>query len=237
MTANAAAQTSSAPLPPRYYEDWKQPFFDKALDGLKPGAKVLDVGSGRMPSLKRQLRPDGCDYVGLDISEPELKLAPEGSYDSYFVGDIADRLPELAGQFDLVVTWQVLEHVKSLDDSLRNIRDYLKPGGRFVGQFSGTFSAFGLINQVVPSWVGPWAMKRLLGRAPDTVFPAYYHHCWHSKITAAMAGWASVEITPRYRGAVYWRFFRPLQVAYLVYENWAVNHGNLATHYLIDARA
>jgi hypothetical protein len=36
---------------------------------------------------------------------------------------------------------------------------------------------------------------------------------------------------------VYWRFFSPLQRAYLVYEDWAAaGHKNLATHYLVDAR-
>jgi hypothetical protein len=43
---------------------------------------------------------------------------------------------------------------------------------------------------------------------------------------------------PLYRGAVYFRFSRPLLKAYLGYENWAAqgNHRDLATHYLIEAR-
>lgn len=47
-----------------------------------------------------------------------------------------------------------------------------------------------------------------------------------------------MDITPRFLGARYLRFARPLQRAYLVYEDWAARHdrGDLATHYLVVAR-
>ncbi len=42
---------------------------------------------------------------------------------------------------------------------------------------------------------------------------------------------------PRYKAGAYVRFFRPLERAYIGYENWVERTGraNLATHYVIWA--
>lgn len=224
-------------LPSRYAEDWRQTFIDRASAALKPGVRVLDVGSGRAPTIPPAARPSECTYVGIDISKSELLRAPAGSYDDFIVGDITDWQPSLVNGFDLIVSWQVLEHVRSLEDSLDNIFSYARPGGVLVAQFSGAFSTFGLLNRVLPSWAGPVALKSLLGRDPETVFPAYYDQCWHGKVKEIMTPWAETEIVPYFRGAGYWRFLSPAQRLYLGYESWAMTRGseNLATHYLIHA--
>jgi len=225
-------------LPDRYAERWRAPFEERLSSELRPGVRILDVGSGRRPTLPIDERPSGCFYAGLDISESEMLRAPAGSYDEYYVSDVTKRVEAFKGQFDVVISWQVLEHVKPLEDAFENIHYYLKPGGRMITQFSGTFSIFGLINQVVPSSLTPWALKHLTKRDPETVFPAYYHHCWASAIKRALKDWSDVEVIGRYNAASYWRFAKPLQKVYLQYEDWALRTGrdNLATHYLVDAR-
>jgi SAM-dependent methyltransferase len=230
--------TLAGRLPERYAEHWPAPFQALAREALAPGVRVLDVGSGRAPSISPVERPAGCHYAGLDLSAAELRRAPAGSYDEMIVTDVNRRRPELEGRFDLVVSWQVLEHVRPLDMTLENLRRYLRPGGRLVAQMSGCFSAFGLINQVVPPRLGVWAMARLLGRDPESVFPAYYHRCWYGALARTLAPWSEWQILPRYRGAPYLGFMRPLQAAYMAYEEWAVRggHDNLATHYLVVAR-
>jgi SAM-dependent methyltransferase len=205
---------------------------------LRPGVRILDVGSGRRPAVPIGRRPPGCVYVGLDISLDELRSAPPGSYDEMLAGDVVQFRSELEGRFDLAVSWQVLEHVKPLDAALENVRQYLVPGGVLVAQLSGKFSAFALLNQVVPHRVAVWAMRRLLGRDSRTVFPAHYDGCWYGALRRMTTGWSAVEIRSRYAGAGYFGFLPPLQRLYLVYENWAARRGhrNLATHYLIHAR-
>ena len=222
---------------PRYQQPRELEYDAAVREVLVPGVRVLDVGSGRTPSIAPAARPAGCHYVGLDIAEDELRRAPRGSYDETFVADITTHVPALDAAFDLIVCWQVLEHVKPLDTAVENMRRYLRPGGRLVAYLSGAFSLFGLINQVVPAAVGVWAMHRLLGRAPDTVFPAHYHHCWHGALKRAFRAWQAAEVIPHYRGAEYFRFFGPLERTYLRYEEWTRrgNHQNLATHYLLIA--
>jgi SAM-dependent methyltransferase len=176
-------------------------------------------------------------YVGLDLSSAELRRAPAGSYDEMHVADACEHVPGLDARFDVVLSFQVLEHVRPLDDVVANVRRYLRPGGRFVAQFSGTFSLFGIINKVIPQKVGLLALEKLLQRDPDTVFPAHYHHCYDAALRKMLADWSAVDIVPIYTGAHYLRFSRPLQTAYLAYENWTVRteRRNLASYYVVDA--
>lgn len=227
-------------LPERYVpEFWLRPFQARVDAELRPGQEILDVGSGRTPTVPPAGRPDGARYVGLDISAGELAAAPEGSYDEQIVGDVSEPNPSLAGRFDLVLSYQVFEHVKPLPAALDHVRSYLKPDGVMVAQLSGAFSMFGLLNRVVPEALAKKAMNRLLKRDPESVFPAHYDHCWHSALVRALRPWRSAEIVPLHTGAGYLAFARPLQALYLGYEELAVarDKRNLASYYIIVARA
>ncbi len=222
---------------PRYSVDWVGHFLEEVERHLAPGTSILDVGPGPSPSLPVEHRPAGCSYVAIDLSPIELERAPAGSYDETVVGDVAVAIPSLEGRFDLIVSWQVLEHVKDLRATLENLRTYLRPGGCLVALFSGTFSAFAAINRLVPTRAGALAMKHLLDRDPGSVFPAYYDRCYEGALKEILIPWSSWEIEPLYRGAIYFRFSGVVQRAYAAYESWACTggHRNLATHYLLSA--
>lgn len=224
-------------LPPRYGEDMSQLFRARIDPTLVPGVRVLDVGAGTNPTIAVADRPAGCSYVGLDKSLAELSKAPRGSYNDLVVRDVADRAPELAAQFDLIVSWQVLEHVRPLDVAFENLRSYLRPGGLLVAQLSGGFSVFALLNRLTPHAVVQFISQHVHKRDPATVFPAHYHRCYYSALRRTLAPWHEVEIFPHYRGAAYFAFSPRLQRAYLNYEEWAHARGrrNLATHYLVVA--
>lgn len=228
-------------LPPRYSAPWRKPFDDPIAERLAPGSAVLDIGSGRHPAIKPADRPDGVRYVGLDLSREELDAAGEGAYTETVAADATTPRPELAGQFDLVISWQVLEHVRDLEATVRNIREYLKPGGLFVALFSGSWSAFGVINRVLPNRIGSKLVDRAMKRTENNVpvFPAYYDRCSHRALVPLFAGWQSAEIEPLYNGAGYFAFAPPLQRVYLAYENLIERRRveNLATHYLVVAES
>jgi SAM-dependent methyltransferase len=222
----------------RYEARWRD-LFDEAISPfLRANVAVLDVGSGRSPTVGVSDRPTGCSYVGLDVSESELRLADQDAYDEIVVADVTTPDPTLASRFDLALSWQVFEHVRSLDRAFENIHSYLRPGGAVVAQLSGKFSAFALLNQLIPSRVATSLLACLLDRDPSTVFPAYYHHCYSSALERMLAGWSDVRIVPRFCGAGYFGFSRTSRRIYLKYEDWAMRSGhvNLATHYLIVAQ-
>jgi len=184
------------------------------------------------------MRPSSGRYVGLDLSERQLERAGPGAYDQRVVSNITQRVPELIGSVDVVVSWQVLEHVRPMKLALAHVHEYLRPGGAFIAGFSGRWSAFAVLNRFVPDAAAKFVMGRLLHRDPESVFPAPYDDCTYSALVKHLAGWSSFEITARYRGAAYFAFAPLLQRLYLRFED-AIedgHHTDLATHYLVFAR-
>jgi SAM-dependent methyltransferase len=226
-------------MPARYAENWREAFDARVRDALVPGMRILDVGSGRKPTVAKGQRPAGCVYVGLDLSTEELERAPVGSYDEMITADVGDRVVELEGRFDLVLSFQVFEHVKPFDVALENLRSYLRPGGKALLHLSGAYSVFGLLNRLLPHRVGVFLLKHLVGRDPETVFPAHYDRCWYSALKRLGPGWSSFDVLPRWRGASYFGFSRHLRAVYVTYEEWTIRSRrvNLAPYYLLEAVA
>lgn len=228
-------------FPARYRDPWQEPFWAKALADLRPGARVLDVGSGARPAIPRDRLPEGCTYVGLDVSGDELRRAEVGAYDEILVGDICRKLPSTENRFDLVVSWQVLEHVPSMRGALATQHAALVPGGRMVAMLSGAWAMHALAARVIPYRMSTWLQARLLGMVPEDKFPTRYDCCTDRALRRLLAaeGWSSWDVVPLYRSGIYLEFFRPLLRAYIVYENWAARgpRANLATHYIVDATA
>lgn len=226
-------------FPDRYRQDWQAPFYAHVRERLWEGAEVLDIGSGRIPTVLPQDRPARVKYVGLDLSASELAEAGPGAYDETVVGSASDHVSSLDARFDLAVSWQVLEHVKPLPDAMSNVHQYLKPGGDFVALFSGSWSAFAVINRVLPDRIGLPLVAKLNSREQMNrpVFPAYYDRCWASALRRMLSAWSTVSLTPLYQGARYFNFSPRVQAAYLRYEDFAMRRGleNLATHYLLVA--
>lgn len=213
----------------------------RAIAGLRPGASVLDVGSGARPAIARARLPERCTYVGLDISGEELERAGPGAYDEMLVGDVCTRQASTEGRFDLVVSWQVLEHVTSMRDALRTQHAALVPGGRMVAMLSGAWAMHAVAAKVIPYRASRWLQMRLIGSAPEDKFPTRFDACTARSLRPLLAGggWKSWDVVPLYRSGNYLSFLPPLQRAYMVYENWAARglRANLASHYIVDAVA
>lgn len=233
------ADVDAGLLPPRYGHRMQDDFLQRLAPLLAPGVSVLDVGAGRSPTIARERRPPGCRYVGLDISQRELDCAGEGAYDRSIVHDVTVPL-RLGAEppFDVVISWQVLEHVKPIDRAFENLRQLTRPGGTMLAQISGSFAAFALLARIVPHDLRVRAMERFLGHPEELKFPTHYDRCYARALERVLAPWSSVTLQPYYRGAVYFGMSRPLQRAYLCYESMAERRGmrNLATHYLVAAQ-
>jgi SAM-dependent methyltransferase len=224
-------------LPDRYSYRMQDVLLERLAPLLVDGVRILDVGAGRSPTIPPEDRPAGCVYVGTDISAEELDSAPPGAYDETVVQDISASAGELR-DFDLVLSWQVLEHVPNLAQALANLGSTLRPGGVLLAQTSGSYAAFSVLAKVMPHRLRVRVMARLLGHREEEKFPTRYDRCTAKAIRSMLSGWSSLDIVPFYRGAPYFGMSRALQRLYLVYEDAVArrNAVNLATHYLIVAR-
>jgi SAM-dependent methyltransferase len=162
-------------------------------------------------------------------------VAGAAAYDEIVVADVCDYQAALEGSFDLVVSWQVLEHVSDLGLAIENARRYLRPGGVLIAQFSGRYSLFGFANRLLPHRLARLALKILLARDPDTVFPAIYESCYYDAILGKTRAWSRVRVISRFRGGEYLAFMPPVMGLYLNFESSMVRgrHRNLASHYLL----
>jgi SAM-dependent methyltransferase len=227
-------------LLPRWYAhpDWRNPFYERLALAAKPGARILDVGSGSSPAIPPDVRPEHCTYIGLDIDADELRAAPTGSYDSVVLTDVCKRDKDLLEAFDLVVSWQALEHVEDLELALDNIHAYLKEGGEFVALLSGRYAAFAVLNRMLPAKASQLVLKRVMkDRDPNTIFKAYYDRCTATDLERLLRRWAWSNVEPLFRGADYFSFNRILLNLYIHYELIARKQGwtRLATHYFVAA--
>lgn len=102
--------------------------FEFSVPYVRPEHKVLDVGSGRGVFQKYIT----CDhYQGLEFSEKAVELAKQDGINVQEVSiqDHAKTNPEF---YDIVVSFQVLEHVENPNVFLESCLDCLKPGGTLI---------------------------------------------------------------------------------------------------------
>jgi SAM-dependent methyltransferase len=224
-------------LPARYARQMQDDLFVRAQPLLVRDVSILDVGAGRYPTIGPADRPPGCRYVGLDIEAEEIAAAGPDAYDETIVDDVTAPLHR-DEEFDLILSWQVLEHVSPLADALENLRRSLRPEGTLLAQLTGSNAAFAVLGRLLPHRAKLWVATRLLGHKEEEKFPTRYDRSSRRALERLLGPWAEVEIVPFYRGATYFTFSRPLMRAYLAYESAIERRGatNLATHYLVVAK-
>ena len=101
-----------------------------ALDNWIPnpsGATVVDIGCGDSP-YRKMFEAKGMKYIACDLGEPA---------DVVFEPNKPIPLPDNSA--DVVVSFQVLEHVWELDWYLGECRRILKPGGKFIVSTHGVW--------------------------------------------------------------------------------------------------
>lgn len=93
----------------------------------RPGLVALDFGCGDRP-YQRLVESHGIQYVGADLDgTPDITIAGDGTLDAP------------AAEYDLLLSFQVLEHVRDLDTYFAEARRVLRPGGQMLLSTHGTW--------------------------------------------------------------------------------------------------
>lgn len=100
---------------------------------LVRGRRVLDLGSGTGYGSEMLSAGGASQVIGLDQSQEavEYSLRHHGRDARFLVGD-AQILPFADSEFDVVVSFETIEHVPDYQLFLRELRRVLRPGGLAV---------------------------------------------------------------------------------------------------------
>lgn len=192
--------------------DGPRDFRDRVLPSLlKPGLRVLDVGGGKHPAISLQTKQDlGLRVVGLDISEAELVQAPTGAYDAIVIGDVATVT--IPGEYDLVFSRTLLEHVADPRAALANLAGVLAGGGIMAHYIPCRNAPFAILNR----GLGNRMARRLLfaifpEKEKNSGFLAYYRDCTPGRLSRICRenGLEVIKASPYYNSD-YTSFFVPL---------------------------
>ena len=110
------------------------PQWDRAFNQIEEQVgigRMLDVGCGTGPLLRYASERGWKDLYGLEISRDAAKIARKIEKTTIFETTIMNNV--LEGEiFDLIVFWDVMEHLNDLGGTLSKAYDMLKPRGMIL---------------------------------------------------------------------------------------------------------
>jgi cyclopropane fatty-acyl-phospholipid synthase-like methyltransferase len=92
---------------------------------------VLDIGCGPA-ALLSELAAQGFEAYGVDRSPQALKLAESLNTATSPMTLLAELDPKWKNTFDLIMSFEVIEHLEQDIEAMKEWQTYLKPGGRMI---------------------------------------------------------------------------------------------------------
>jgi len=120
-------------------------------------ARVIEAGCGARSHLAY---PPGARVIGIDILRSQLQRHTGTA--RLAQGDVT-ALPLASGSADLVVCWDVLEHLSTPEHAIAELARVLRPGGLAVLALPNVLSLKGLVTRLTPWWFHVWVYRHVLG--------------------------------------------------------------------------
>ncbi len=150
---------------------------------LTPDARVMDLGCGR-GGVVELIWQDVDLAVGLDPDVPSL--AQHRAHGMPVIRGRGEHLPFAAESFDLIVCLWVLEHLRSPEQVLHEVRRVLRPGGHFLfltPNLRNPLLTLNRLGRALPQ-LQRRLVPRLYGRIEADTFPVQYRANTTSAIRA-----------------------------------------------------
>ncbi|MHC4693825.1 MAG: class I SAM-dependent methyltransferase [Planctomycetota bacterium] len=141
-------------------------------DLLKPNYKILEVGCG-IGNIVFELTKKGYDITGSDISGEAIAYGHKKYGDIKLEVQPAEELQFENETFDIVLSFDLFEHIAEVDNHIREVFRVLRPGGYYMFQTPNKYS--NIIFETIqtrtlkwrnyhPSLHSPGQLKRRLSR-------------------------------------------------------------------------
>jgi SAM-dependent methyltransferase len=113
--------------------------FLARTDLLKPQDKILEIGCG-IGTVVNELSRKGQDIVGIDISGEAIEYGRKKYGDIRLEVQAAEILPYEDESFDVVLSFDLFEHIAEIDKHISEVRRVLRPGGYYLFQTPNRYS-------------------------------------------------------------------------------------------------
>lgn len=113
--------------------------FLTITDLLRSNDRILEIGCG-IGSVVFELSRKGYDVTGIDISGEAIGYGLKKYGDIRLEVQAAETLPYGARHFDVVLSFDLFEHIAEIDKHISEVRRVLRPGGYYLFQTPNKFS-------------------------------------------------------------------------------------------------
>src|SRR4030042_6354888 len=184
---------------PWYYMDWKWE-YQKIYELIKSGERVLEIGCGDGSFIKK-LKDKNVSVVGLEFSAEAIKKCQEKGL-TVFKENIQEYAKNNKEKYNIVCSFQVMEHIADIGNAIQASIDVIKNGGKLIISIPNSDSFTGKdINNLLdmpPHHMAIWNEQSLRGLEKifniklDKIyfeplqsyhFRFYYHVLFGSKIS------------------------------------------------------
>ena len=131
----------------------------KKTHNINSASSILEIGCGEGGNLIPFYKM-GCEKIlGVDMSESKIKNAKtffnklDGNRKSlnFICNDIYNIGVDDIGQFDIIITRDVLEHIHGQEKFMKFVKKFMKPNGKFFLGFPPWYNPFGGHQQMCNS--------------------------------------------------------------------------------------
>lgn len=149
---------------PWYYMDWKWE-HEIASTMVTPMDKVLEIGCARGSFLER-MQQKGIECVGLELNESAVETGRRKGL-NILSQSMQDHAKQNPGKYDLVCSFQVVEHIASVKEFTQAAVDTLRLGGTLIISVPNNDSLIfkchdNIVLNMPPHHMGLWDINSLI---------------------------------------------------------------------------
>jgi len=113
--------------------------FLAQTDLLKPDHRILEIGCG-IGTVVNELGGKGHDIAGIDISGEAIEYGRKKYGDIRLEVQAAETLPYEDESFEVVLSFDLFEHIAAIDKHVSEVRRVLRPCGYYLFQTPNKYS-------------------------------------------------------------------------------------------------